>query len=304
MLYEAQKGHVQKVGNSPKNEPRRLNAQSKGPSDWPFARQLRFSDRTVDELIFACHRLATRYLLLKQNFDALGQWCRFAHHELRRGASGQNPGLFPPTWPSAATLPVRDAETGVLEEIRQDHLWKRPHDVAQLQFLGETVRHLRQKAQEMQMLGLDSPRGIPYPGNRASFVPDLRLADIFRAGALESAARRSSLQHLFHFNHPPLTKKAVVELCLLLHFAQRPGPRFAAARLRGRGSCATASGRSSAAEVAGASHHLALAKGWQLGQRPVWLDITVRTPRAQHKDSTTSAPHTPTSLAGLRVRGC
>ncbi|CAE7774913.1 rskn-1 [Symbiodinium sp. CCMP2592] len=150
-------------------------------------RQLRFSDRTVDELIFACHRLATRYLLLKQNFDALGQWCRFAHRELRRGANGQNPGLFPPTWPGAAALPVRDAETGALEEISQDQLsWKRPHDVAQLQFLEENVRHLRQKAQEMQTLVLDSPRGIPYPGNRATFVPELRFADVFRVGALES----------------------------------------------------------------------------------------------------------------------
>ena len=166
----------------------------------------------MDELIFACHRLATRYLLLKQNFDALGQWCRFAHRELRRGANGQNPGLFPPAWPGAAALPVRDAETGAPEDISQDHLsWKRPHDVAQLQFLGETVRHLRQKAQEMQTLVLDSPRGIAYPGNRATFVPELRFADIFRAGALESAARRkpSAFSQIFL---TPFTKKALVGL--------------------------------------------------------------------------------------------
>ncbi|CAJ1450528.1 unnamed protein product [Effrenium voratum] len=42
-------------------------------------RQLRHRDRTLEELVGACHSLATRYLLLRQNLAALGAWCRFSH---------------------------------------------------------------------------------------------------------------------------------------------------------------------------------------------------------------------------------
>ena len=151
-------------------------------------RQLRFSDRTVDELVFACHRLATRYLILKQNFDALGAWCRFAHRQLRRGTE-ETPGLiFPPSWPRPSALLVRDAETGELEALAAEHLpLKLAHDLAQLQILGSQHVQLRRKAQELQELGADLPESTPYPGNRANFVPDLRLAsNAFREKALES----------------------------------------------------------------------------------------------------------------------
>ncbi|CAE7197434.1 rskn-1 [Symbiodinium natans] len=147
-------------------------------------RQLRFSDTSVDELVFACHRLATRFLLLKQNFDALGAWCRFAHGELRRGVEGSSSSLFPASWPSASALPVRDAEMGELEQLSDQHMPRKlSHDLAQLQFLGD---QFSRTAKELQTLGPEWPAGR-YVGNRAHFVPKLRLAEeVFGAGMLDA----------------------------------------------------------------------------------------------------------------------
>ena len=85
-------------------------------------RQLRGSDRTIEEVLWSCHHLATRFLLLRQNLEALGRWTRFAHVYLRRATTSQD-GVFPPTWPSPSLFRPFDAETGELEEIRSDE-WR------------------------------------------------------------------------------------------------------------------------------------------------------------------------------------
>ena len=87
-------------------------------------RQLRGSDTTVEGLLWACHRLATRFLLLRQNLQALGLWSRFAHLYLRRAATNSQPFVaFPPNWPNPTQLRPFNAETGELEEVGPED-WK------------------------------------------------------------------------------------------------------------------------------------------------------------------------------------
>lgn len=84
-------------------------------------RQLRASDKTIEELLWNCHRLATRFLLLKQNLDVLGRWCRFAHR-LRRAATDTADLAFPRNWPSPTLLRPFNAETGKVEVLRTEDL--------------------------------------------------------------------------------------------------------------------------------------------------------------------------------------
>ena len=70
-------------------------------------------------MVWACHRLATRFLLLRQNLGVLGLWSRFAHLYLRRAANDSK--LFlPSNWPSPTLFRPFDAETGELEEIHPE----------------------------------------------------------------------------------------------------------------------------------------------------------------------------------------
>ena len=115
-----------------------------GPSSDPISfwqtcrlnRQLRGSDRTIEEVLWSCHRLATRFLLLRQNVEALGRWSRFAHVYLRRASSSpDSDDVFPATWPNPRLFRPFDAETGELEEIRSDE-WRLGDNYSSISFAG------------------------------------------------------------------------------------------------------------------------------------------------------------------------
>eukprot|EP00930_Biecheleria_cincta_P015603 TRINITY_DN12956_c0_g1_i1.p1 TRINITY_DN12956_c0_g1~~TRINITY_DN12956_c0_g1_i1.p1 ORF type:complete len:1182 (+),score=143.87 TRINITY_DN12956_c0_g1_i1:64-3546(+) len=122
-----------------------LDHNESGPVDfWRLCRinrQLRFGDQTVEEIVWHCHRLAFRYLLLRQNLQALASWCRYAHRLRRTPASftqGQVYFGIPARWPTAALRRTLDAETGVPDDgVVHATRGKISHDLHQLKFLAE-----------------------------------------------------------------------------------------------------------------------------------------------------------------------
>ncbi|CAK9040163.1 Hypothetical protein (Fragment) [Durusdinium trenchii] len=139
-------------------------------------RQLRASDKTIEELLWNCHRLATRFLLLKQNLDVLGRWCRFAHR-LRRAATDTADLAFPRNWPSPTLLRPFNAETGKVEVLRTEDLnLKLSHDLAQLGFLQQKFSRseILEVVEGLRLLGNIKVFDSIYAGNRARFVPELK----------------------------------------------------------------------------------------------------------------------------------